>query len=136
MLNKVFLVGNLGADPELIHKDTEHARCTFTVATPEVKRQADGNLSRVPAWHNIVAFGRTAQFAGENLHKGRQVLIEGKLQSRRWEDKSGMKHSAYEVIANAVYPLGIRQGRATVDTNEELDDGLPQEGAEEALAAL
>ena len=136
MLNKVFLIGNLGADPEIIHKDTEHARCTFTIATPELKRQADGNLSRVPAWHTIVVFGRLAQFAGDNLNKGRQVLVEGKLQSRRWEDKSGIKHSAYEVIANSVYPLGVRQSRSAAQNEEELSESQQQAEAEQALAAL
>ena len=116
MLNKVILVGNVGADPELINKDTNRARCTFTLATWELKRNDEGKIERIPSWHSVVAFGRTADSGSANLKKGKQVLVEGKLQSNRWEDKNGIKHSAYEIVANAIYPLGKKEGRGQIDS--------------------
>ena len=111
MLNKILLIGNLGTEPEVINKETEHVRCTFVMATSEpIKGDKNGEgVTYSPAWHNIVAFGHTAEYAGKNLHKGGQVLVEGKLLSKRWEDKSGIKHSSYEIIASAIFPLGAKQ---------------------------
>lgn len=118
MLNKVLLVGNIGADPELINKDTSRVRCTFTLATWELKKNEQGTLERIPSWHTVVAFGRTADFGVANLKKGEQVLVEGKLHSRKWEDKNGIKHSTYEIVAKAIYPLGKKEGRGQIDSQQ------------------
>ncbi|HQH26152.1 MAG TPA: single-stranded DNA-binding protein [Oligoflexia bacterium] len=120
MLNKVMLIGNLGADPELINANTKQARCTFSLATSEMKKAQDGSFERTPVWHNIVAFGKTAETTARAVSKGRQVLVEGKLQQKHWEDKNGNKHSSYEIIANSIYPLGQNSAR-TSDAGDDED---------------
>lgn len=114
MLNKVFLIGNMGENPEVIHPDSDNTRCRFSLATSELKKVENGKFESVPSWHTVVAFGKIAANAGKNLRIGKQVLVEGKLQSQRWSDKQGVKHETYEIVASAIYPLGPKEKMGAV----------------------
>ena len=90
-INKVILVGNLGADPEIRYTPGGMAVVTFRLATSETRANKDGQKETKTEWHRVVAFGKLAEICGEYLSKGKQVYIEGKIQTRNWEDKDGNK---------------------------------------------
>lgn len=106
MINKVILIGNLGADPEVRYSQSGTAVANFTIATTESRKKQDGTREELTEWHRIVAFGRTAEICGEYLHKGSRVYIEGRLQTRKWQDKSGQDRYTTEIIANDMQMLG------------------------------
>jgi len=109
MVNKVILVGNLGRDPERRSTPSGQQVATFSVATSRRWRDRDGNRQEQTEWHNIVVWGRQAEVAGEYLKKGRQIYIEGRLQTRSWDDKqSGEKRYRTEVICDNFQMLGQR----------------------------
>ena len=111
MVNKVILVGNLGRDPERRSTPSGQQVATFTVATNRKWRDRDGNRQEQTEWHNIVVWGRQAEVAGEYLKKGRQIYLEGRLQTRSWDDKqSGEKKYRTEVICENFQMLGQRGG--------------------------
>lgn len=116
-LNKVTLIGNLGKDPELRYTNSGVAVATFSVATNEQWKDSDGNLQERTEWHNIVAWQKLAEICAEYLKKGSKVYIEGRLQSRSWDDKNtGQKRYTTEVIANEMIMLdakGSNSGRAS-----------------------
>ena len=101
-LNKVILIGNLGRDPEVKYLPSGQAVANFSVATNERWQGKDGKTEERTEWHRIVVFGKSAENCGEYLSKGRSVCIEGRLQTREWDDKSGQKRSTTEVIADNV----------------------------------
>lgn len=103
-VNKVTLVGRLGGDPEVKTVGTNQV-ASFSVATSETW-QKDGQKQEKTEWHRIVVWGKQAENAGKYLKKGRQVYIEGKLQTRSWEDQQGQKHYATEVVAQNIQYLG------------------------------
>lgn len=105
-VNKVILVGNLGKDPEVRYTPSGMAITSFSVATSENWKDKDGNKQEKTEWHKIVAFGKLAEICGEYLAKGRQIYIEGRLQTRAWDDKSGVKRYTTEVVANVMQMLG------------------------------
>ena len=107
-LNKVILIGRLGQDPELKYiPQTQTAVANFTLATNESHLNKQTNEYDIKAeWHKIVVWGKTAEFCEKYITKGKQVLIEGKLRTRSWEDKEGKKHYMTEVHAQAVTLLG------------------------------
>ncbi|MBI5682467.1 MAG: single-stranded DNA-binding protein [Deltaproteobacteria bacterium] len=105
-LNKVMLIGRLGADPEVKYSPGGTAVTTFKIATSERWKGKDGNLQERTEWHRIVTFGKTAEICGEYLVKGKQIYIEGRLQTRSWEDKDGNKRWTTEIIANTMQMLG------------------------------
>lgn len=100
-INKVILVGNLGKDPEIRYAPSGTAVATFTLATTEKVNNEDRT-----EWHKIVAFGRLAEICGEYLAKGRQVYVEGRLQTRDWEDRDGNKRTTTEIVASTMQMLG------------------------------
>lgn len=106
-LNRVFFMGNLGADPEVRYTQNGTAVCTLRVACNE-KWNKDGETQERVTWMRIVAWARIAENCGEYLHKGSPVLIEGRLQNRDWEDKEGVKRSVTEIVANTVTFLSTR----------------------------
>jgi single-strand DNA-binding protein len=109
MINKAILIGNLGRDPEIRYAPSGTAVANFTIATSERWKDRDsGEWKDRTEWHRIVAFGRLAEICGEYLSKGRQVYIEGKLQTREWEDKEGNRRFTTEVLANEMKMLGPR----------------------------
>lgn len=111
MLNKVFLVGNLGRDPEVRSTPSGQAVATFSVATSRKWRDRDGNRQEQTEWHNVVCWGKQAEIAGQYLTKGKQVFVEGRLQTRSWDDKnSGEKRYKTEIICENFQMLGGRPG--------------------------
>ena len=112
-VNKVILVGNLGVKPELRYTPGGQAVANFRIATNERWGGRDGQPAQERTeWHNIVVWGKTAENCGKYLDKGRQVYIEGRLQTREWQDKEGQKRYTTEVVAQTVQFLGGRGGEA------------------------
>ncbi len=113
-VNKVILVGRLGSDPELKYTSNSQAIARFSVATSEQwKNKQTGDMQEKTEWHRIVVWGKMAEICGQHLAKGRQVYIEGKLQTRSWEDQaSGQKKYSTEVVAQTVQFLGAAGERS------------------------
>ncbi len=107
-LNKVILIGNLGRDPELRYTANGQPVANFTLATTESWTNKSGEREQRTEWHRIVTWGRLAEICGEHLSKGKQVYVEGRLQTREWEDREGNKRRTTEVTANQVLMLGRR----------------------------
>lgn len=105
-INKVILIGNLGADPEVRYTPGGLAVANFRLATTENRANKDGQREQHTEWHRIVAFGKLAEICGEYLAKGKQVYIEGRLQTRSWDDKDGNKRWATEIVAGTMQMLG------------------------------
>ena len=115
-VNKVILVGNLGKDPEVRYMANGGAVCNATLATSESwKDKQSGEQKDKTEWHNVVFYRRLAEIAGEYLKKGSQVYIEGKLQTRKWQDKSGNDRYTTEIIASEMQMLGGRGGGGSAD---------------------
>ncbi|MBW1897356.1 MAG: single-stranded DNA-binding protein [Deltaproteobacteria bacterium] len=113
-VNKVILIGRLGRDPEVRYTPSGVAVANFTIATSEQWTNKDGEKEERAEWHKIVAWKRLGEICGEYLHKGSQVYIEGKLQTKAWEDRDGNKRYTTEVIAYTMQMLGAagKEGRA------------------------
>jgi single-strand DNA-binding protein len=107
-LNKVILIGNLGRDPELRYTASGQAVANFTLATTESIPKKDGGREDRTEWHRIVAWGKLAEICGEYLAKGRQIYVEGRIQTREWEDRDGNKRWTTEVVARNMQMLGRR----------------------------
>jgi single-strand DNA-binding protein len=107
-VNKVIVLGNLGKDPELRHLPNGDAVCNFSLATTESWKDKDGNKQDKTEWHNVVIFRKLAEIAGEYLKKGRPVYIEGRLQTRKWQDKEGKDRYTTEIVADQMQMLGSR----------------------------
>ena len=119
-LNKVMLIGHVGKDPEMKYMPANVAIANFSVATSESFKDKNGAKQEKTEWHRVIAFGRVAEVMGEYLKKGQQVYVEGKLQTRSWDDaKSGQKRYATEVIALNVQFLGKKDGGATPATSND-----------------
>lgn len=101
-VNKVILIGNLGSDPELRYTQSGQAVANFNIATNERWNDKDGQTQERTEWHKIVVWGRQAENCEKYLSKGRQVYIEGRLQTRDWEDRDGNKRYTTEVVAQSV----------------------------------
>jgi single-strand DNA-binding protein len=110
-VNKVILLGNLGRDPELRYTPGGQPVANFSIATSESWNKKDGSgREERTEWHRIVAWGRTAELCAQYLAKGRTVYIEGRLQTREWENKEGQKQRTTEVVANTVQFIGSGGG--------------------------
>ena len=109
-VNKVILVGNLGNDPEVRYLPSGQPVANFNIATTERWTGKDGNAGEKTEWHRIVVFGKQAENCKEYLKKGRQVYVEGRLQTREWNDKEGNKRNTTEVVAQLVQFLGTGPG--------------------------
>ncbi len=120
-INKVILIGNLGNDPEVRYLPSGQPVANFNIATTEKWTGKDGNPGEKTEWHRIVVFGKQAENCKEYLKKGRQVYVEGRLQTREWDNKEGQKQRTTEIIANTVQFLGSGSGRnRTEDTGTSL----------------
>lgn len=106
MVNKVILIGRLGADPEVKYLSSGTTVANFRIATSETRTNRSGEKTTTTEWHRIVAFGRLAEICGEYLNKGKQVYIEGRLRTRSWEDKDGNRKSTTEIVASQMKMLG------------------------------
>ena len=108
-INKVILVGNLGQDPDVKYMPSGEAVCNVSVATTRSwSDKASGDKVEKTEWHRVVFFRRLAEIVGEYLHKGSQVYVEGRLQTRKWQDKNGTDHYSTEIVANDMQMLGGR----------------------------
>jgi single-strand DNA-binding protein len=105
-VNKVILVGRLGKDPELKYTPSGTAVVGFTLATDERYKDKEGNPQTKTEWHNIVAWRQLAEICGKFLHKGKQVYIEGKIQTRSYDDRDGNKKYITEIVADQMQMLG------------------------------
>ncbi|OGN75982.1 MAG: single-stranded DNA-binding protein [Chloroflexi bacterium GWB2_49_20] len=119
-LNKVMLIGNLGRDPEMRYTPSGRPVTSFTIATNRTWNTSDGERHNETDWFNIVAWGNLAEICKQHLNKGQQVYVEGHLQTRRWEDKEGTKHTTTEVVASEMLMLGDRR---TTSTDQGDDPG-------------
>jgi single-strand DNA-binding protein len=120
-LNKVMLLGNLGKDPEVRYTASGKAMATFSIATSFQWRDQEGNDQERTEWHRVVAWGRLGEICGEYLSKGKQVFIEGRIQSRDWEDQDGNKRTTVEIVATDMILLGggsAGQNRETRDYDD------------------
>jgi len=111
MLNKVTLIGNLGADPEVRYMPTGGAVSNISLATTRRWKDRDSGERRdATEWHRVVFFNRLAEVVGEYLRKGSQVYVEGRLQTRKWQDKDGVDRYSTEIVATEMQMLGSRSG--------------------------
>ena len=118
-LNKVLLIGNLGADPEIRYMPSGDAIANLRIATTDTWKDKGGEKQERTEWHRVALFGKLAEIAGEYLKKGSAVYIEGRIQTRKWQDKEGQERYTTEIVANEMKMLG---GRATGGT-AEMDKG-------------
>jgi single-strand DNA-binding protein len=110
-INKVIIVGNLGRDPETRYMPSGDAMTNIAIATTDKwKDKASGEQKEATEWHRVAMFGKLAEIAGQYLKKGSQVYIEGKLRTRKWQDKDGVEKYTTEIIADTMQMLGSRQG--------------------------
>ena len=115
MVNKVILLGNLGADPELKSTPSGQSVCSLRIATSEKYKDKDGNQQEKTEWHKVVVWGKLADLVNQFCKKGKQVYLEGKLQTRKWQDKDGKDQYTTEIVADNVKFLGGAGGAS----NEE-----------------
>ena len=125
-VNKVILIGNLGRDPELRYTQSGQAVANFSIATSENwNDKSSGERVERTEWHRIVAWGRTAELAAQYLSKGRTVYVEGRLQTREYEDRDGVKRRVTEVVASNITFLGGRGGEGAAGGG---GGGAPESG--------
>ena len=127
-VNKVILVGNLGKDPEVRYSPNGSAVANVTIATSESwKDKTSGEKQEKTEWHRVVFFGRLAEIAGEYLKKGSQIYVEGRLQTRKWQDKEGHERYTTEIVANEMQMLGSRAGSGVPSGDSFNQDQPPVE---------
>lgn len=122
-VNKVILLGNLGKDPELRYTPQQLAIGTFSLATTERRKDSSGQWTDVTEWHNVVTFGKTAENCSNYLKKGRQAFVEGRIQTRKWQDKEGRDRYTTEIIASSVQFIGGAKGDGAGKYNQSTDTG-------------
>ncbi|HET98562.1 MAG TPA: single-stranded DNA-binding protein [Desulfurivibrio alkaliphilus] len=110
MINKAILIGNLGADPEVRYTQSGDAVASFRIATSETWKKPDGSKEEQTEWHRIVAFKRLGEICGEYLSKGSRVYIEGRIQTRKWQDKDGVERYTTEIVAREMKMLSPKGG--------------------------
>jgi single-strand DNA-binding protein len=143
-VNKVILIGNLGQDPDTKYMPSGSAVTNLRIATTEVfKDKETGQNQERTEWHSVAMFGKLAEIAGEYLRKGSQVYVEGRLRTRKWQDKQGQDRYSTEIVADQMQMLGGRgggmaaggegapaerapaKGRAPAAAEPEIDDDIP-----------
>jgi len=129
-VNKVILVGRLGADPQLKYTPSGRANASFNIATNLVWKDQDGNQQEKTEWHRVTAWGKLAEVIGEWLKKGSYVYIEGRLQTRSYDDNNGVKKWITEVVATDLEMLG-KKGEESTDKEAIPPEEIP-EGNEES----
>lgn len=123
-VNKVILLGHLGKDPEAASTKGGTMISNFSIATSETYKDKEGNKQEKTEWHRIVAFGKLAEICNEYLHKGKQVYLEGKLQTRSWEDDKGNKRYATEIVCFQMQMLGGKgEGNGSENKEPSAEDG-------------
>ena len=130
-VNKVILIGNLGRDPETRFMPDGGAVTNVSIATTETWKDKNGEKQEKTEWHRVAFFGKLAEIAGEYLKKGSQVYVEGRLQTRKWQDKDGQDKYTTEIVADRMQMLGSRQGMG----GGEREGGGDREGGARPAAA-
>jgi single-strand DNA-binding protein len=131
-LNKVMIIGHLGRDPEMRYTPSGRPVTTFSVATSRSWNTADGERRNATEWFNVVGWGSLAEICKQYLKKGQQVYIEGRLQTRRWEDDDGNRRTSVEIVAREMVMLGDRKKKDTQDDDADVEDAFASdEEAEE-----
>ena len=120
-LNKVMIIGHMGKEPEMRYAPNGRAVTTFSIATNRSYTLADGERKTETEWFNVITWGSLAEICNQYLKKGLQVYIEGRLQTRRWEDSEGIKHAGVEIVANEMMILGNRYNSNHSD-DDDTDD--------------
>jgi single-strand DNA-binding protein len=128
-VNKVILIGRLGKDPETRYMTSGEAVTNCTLATSENWKDKSGEKQERTEWHNLVFYRRLAEIAGEYLKKGSQVYVEGKLQTRKWQDKDGKDRYTTEIIVNEMTMLGGKSGAGSFEVVENRPAVKPSSGA-------
>jgi len=128
-VNKAILVGRLGRDPETRYTSGGQAVCNFTLATDETYKDRAGERQKRTEWHRIVVWGKLAEICQQYLKKGSQVFIEGRIQTRQWDDREGNKRTTTEIVANGMRMLGSKPGGPGAEAPE------PEAGHEEPAPA-
>lgn len=126
-VNKVILIGNLGKDPDMRHMPSGGAVANLTIATSDqwLDKQS-GEKTEKTEWHRVVMFGRLGEIAGEYLRKGSKVYVEGRLQTRKWQDKDGQDRYTTEIVANEMQML---DGKGAGSNASNMDEGEPMSGS-------
>lgn len=137
-VNKVTLLGNLGADPETRFTPAGTQVVTFSLATSDNWTDKSGERRERTEWHRLVLWRRLAEIAGQYLHRGSKVYVEGKLQTRSWEDVKGQRHYMTEVVVSDLQILDLPSGPAELDLDYVRQESGPAagEGVEEVAAEL
>ena len=129
--NKVILVGRLGRDPETRFTGSGQAVCNFSIATDESYKDKSGERQKRTEWHKIVVWGKQAEIAQQYLKKGSLIFVEGRIQSREWEDKEGQKKTALEIVASNFRMLDVKKQSEPADriepaaSTEITDEDIP-----------
>lgn len=128
-VNRVILIGNLGKDPEIKFTPSGVAVAKFPLATSTRRKDAEGNYTDYTEWHNIVLWKRQAEVAGEYLKKGMMVYIEGRIQTRSWEDDQGQKRYMTEIVGERMqmFPRKSEGDQATAPKKEKTEEAPPEE---------
>jgi single-strand DNA-binding protein len=126
-LNKVMIIGNLGRDPEMRYTPSGKPVTTFSVATSRTWNTSDGEKREETEWFNVVAWSSLAEICKQYLTKGQQVYIEGRLQTRHWDDQEGNKHTSVEIVANEMIILSERRdaGESSSESESIEDEEFP-----------
>ncbi|GBD34100.1 Single-stranded DNA-binding protein [bacterium HR34] len=132
-LNKVFLIGNLVADPELRTTPSGQKVCSIRIATNRIWNDKSGNQQKETEFHNVILWNRLAEIASQYLKKGSMVFIEGRIRTRNWEDGNGVKRYFTEIIAESMQLGPKSQGQ---QQNVSEDNFINQEGAEEEIPVI
>lgn len=123
MVNKVILLGRLGTDPELRYTQNRTPVCSLKLATSDRRKGPDGEWTEHTEWHTVVTFGKTAENCGQYLKKGRQVYVEGRIQTKKYQDQEGKDRYWTEIIANTVQ--FISAGKQSDDSESYSNDSSP-----------
>ncbi len=127
MVNRVVLIGRLGRDPEVRYTQSKQAVANFSLATNERWVDAGGNRQERTEWHNVVVWGKLAEICGQFLKKGKLVFIEGRLQTREWDDRDGNKRRTTEVVATNMQMLDRGGEAGSGPSQDESPDSAPME---------
>lgn len=138
MVNKVILIGNVGKEPIIRNVNDNTPVASFTLATNEIYKDAQGNLQKNTEWHNIVAWRNLAQLAEKFIHKGSQIYVEGRLKSRTYTDKDNQQRTIVEILADKIQLLGKKESEennnssVNSDTTTNMDNNINNSISEEA----
>ncbi len=134
-VNKAIVLGYLGKDPEVRYQPDGNAVANFSIATSESFKDREGNKKERTEWHRIVLWGRLAEIAGQYLRKGSMAYVEGKIQTRKWQDKNGEERYTTEIVGNRLQLIGGKHEDADSPASPESDAGVSGGGGTDPAPA-